>query len=259
MRPLTQSFDDALLYALDAHAEQMRKGTQVPYASHLLAVASIVLEDGGDEDTAIAALLHDVLEDQDPDGSRYADIRSRFGPEVADAVGECSAEAKTETDEWLPRKASYIAHMSAATSMALRVSLADKVHNLRCIVDDYRRIGDRLWSRFNAPGADAVIWYYQSLIDVYERRVDELNPLRVLELRRLVGQLRSLLQRPDCPKCGAGDVVPVIIGMPGPELMEAEAAGDVVLAGCIVTPDQPNWACRICRHEWLDLTSEVDW
>jgi GTP pyrophosphokinase len=259
VRPLTQTFDEAVLYALEAHADQVRKGTTIAYASHLLAVASIVLEDGGDEATAIAALLHDVIEDQDHDGSRYDDIRARFGPDVADAVRECSAEAKTATDEWLPRKESYIAYMSAATAMALQVSLADKVHNLRCIVDDYRRVGDRLWPRFNAPGADAVIWYYQSLIDVYEQRREELNPIRVLELRRLVGHLRSLLQRPDCVECGAGDVVPVIIGMPGPELMEAEAAGEVVLAGCIVMPDQPNWACRICGHEWLDATREHDW
>ena len=259
MRPLSQAFEEAIVYALDAHADQLRKGTQVPYASHLLAVASLVLEDGGDEATAIVGLLHDVIEDQNGDGTRYDDVRDRFGADIANAVLECSAEAKTETNEWLPRKQHYIAHMSVATPMALQVSLADKVHNLRCIVDDYRRLGAELWSRFNAPGPDAVIWYYRSLIDVYEQRRWELNPVRVLELRRLVGQLRALLQRPDCPSCGAGDVVPVIIGMPGPELMEAEEAGDVVLAGCIVMPDQPNWACRICRHEWRDPTREHDW
>ena len=258
MTALSQTFTDAVAYALAAHADQTRKGTQVPYASHLLAVASIVLEDGGDETTAITGLLHDVIEDQDRDGSRYDDVRNRFGADVADAVLD-SAEAKTETDEWLPRKESYIEHMTTASSMALRVSLADKVHNLRAIVDDYRRLGDALWSRFNAPGPDDVVWYYRSLIDVYERRCDELNSARVLELRRLIGQLSSLLQRPDCPRCGAGDAIPVIVGMPSPELMEAEALGEVVLAGCVVMPDQPNWACRICRHEWQDPTREHDW
>jgi hypothetical protein len=256
---LGRTFEDAVVYALEAHAGQLRKSTQVPFASHLLAVVSIVLEDGGDQDSAIVALLHDVIEDQDRDGTRYRDIRTRFGADVAGAVLECRAEAKTETDEWLPRKESYIEHMSVASSMALRVSLADKVHNLRCIVDDYRGIGDGLWVRFNAPGPDAVTRYYRSLLDVYEQRRDELNPVRVLELRRLLGQLSSMLQRPDCPECGAGDVVPMIVGLPGPELIEAAEAGEVMLAGCVVMPDQPNWGCRICRHEWRDANREHDW
>ena len=195
MTALSQTFTDAVAYALEAHAQQARKGTAIPYGAHLLAVASIVLEDGGDEKTAIVALLHDVIEDQDHDGSRYDDVRVWFGAEVAAAVKECSTEAKTETDEWLPRKEAYIRHMRVATPMALRASLADKVHNLRCIVDDYRRLGQELWSRFNAPGSDAIVWYYASLADVYDDRRDLLNPTRVLELRRLLGQLHSLLQQ----------------------------------------------------------------
>ena len=259
MRALGQTFTDAVAYALDAHAEQMRKGTQVPYASHLLAVASIVLEDGGDETTAIIGLLHDVIEDQNHDGTRYDDVRARFGAEVADAVQECSAEAKTETDEWLPRKEGYLEHMRIASPKALQVSLADKVHNLRCIVDDYRSRGHDLWVRFNAPGPDAVVWYYRSLITVYDKRRDLLNPLRIGELQRLLGQLQRLLLRPDCPSCGAGDVVPIVIGLPGPDLMEAAERGEVVLAGCIVMPDQPNWSCNRCDHEWQDPTREHDW
>jgi hypothetical protein len=259
VKALSQTFNDAVSYALDAHSDQMRKGTQVPYASHLLAVASIVLEDGGDETAAIVALLHDVIEDQDHDGHRYDDVRARFGVEVADAVKECSAEAKTDTVEWLPRKERYIEHMRSASPTALLVSLADKVHNLRCIVDDYRRLGDELWIRFNAPGPDGVVWYFGSLADVYDDNRGLLSPARVLELRRLIGQLRSLLQRPCCPDCGAGDVVPIVVGLPDPELMGAADAGEVVLAGCVVMPNQPDWFCRMCRHEWQDPTLERDW
>jgi len=251
---LSARFDEALAYAADAHRHQARKRTKIPYLSHLMAVASIVLEDGGDETTAIAALLHDALEDQG--AWRLDDIRTRFGDEVADAVRECSAEEKTETTEWQPRKERYIEQMRVASPRAAHVSLADKLHNLRSIVDDYRRLGDALWNRFNAPDPSALVWYYQSLIDVYSDRDDIPNRRRLDELRRLLATLAELRDRPKCIECGSADVIPMVLGLPGPELMRAAEAGEVILLGCVVGPDMDNCHCRTCGAEWEALLPE---
>lgn len=248
---LTERFDEALAYAADVHRAQMRKGTSIPYLSHLMAVASTVLEDGADETTAIVALLHDAVEDQGGD-ARLADIRSRFGDDVAFAVSECSAEGKSKTTDWRPRKERYIAQMRTALPPALHVSLADKLHNLRSIVDDYRRVGDDLWQRFNAPDAGALVWYYDSLIDVYDGRYDVPNRQRIYELRRLLATLQELLRGPKCWRCGSADVIPILLGLPGPELMRAEAAGEVILLGCIPSDDMKNCHCRNCGYEWED-------
>lgn len=252
MRALTQIFNDAVVYALDAHAEQARKGTDTPYAAHLLGVASTVLEAGGDETAAIVALLHDVVEDQNLDGKRLEDVRARFGDVVAEAVAECSLEAKTETTEWRPRKLVYIEHMRIATPLALLVSVADKLYNLRTTVDVCREMGHDAFGRFNAPDPEAVLGYYEALAEIYAERRDELPWTLVSELERLVSQLRVLIGRPDCPRCGAGDVVPVIIGLPVDDDFAREAAGEVVLAGCIFDDDTPDWSCRRCGEGWRD-------
>jgi hypothetical protein len=194
--PLTDRFDQAIIYALSAHRAQSRKGTEIPYAAHLLAVASIVLEVGGDETAAVVALLHDVVEDQGG-ADRLADVRRVFGDVVADAVSQCSAEEKSHTTEWRPRKLRYIAQMRTATPLALLVSLADKTHNLRAILADYREHGSALFSRFNAPDGDAVLWYYSSLLDVYTERVDELPRQLVDELGRDLNRLRGAMNQPD--------------------------------------------------------------
>ncbi len=151
----TDRFAYALDYATRAHEEQMRKGSEIPYVSHLLAVAALVLEDGGDEDEAIAALLHDVVEDQGGE-ERLAAVEREFGPRVAAIVESCSDTLVMPKPPWRERKAAYVAHLEEADPSAVRVSLADKVHNVRTIVIDYRRVGELLWERFD-PGAEILV------------------------------------------------------------------------------------------------------
>lgn len=175
---LSTRFDQAVAYAHEAHALQLRKGTTTPYLSHLLGVASIVLDDGGDEDEAIAALLHDAAEDQGG-RQRLEDIRSRFGDAVARIVEDCTDSWDTPKQPWLERKQAYIQHARELGRPSLRVSAADKVHNAYAILRDLRNLGERVWERFSAP-PDDVIAYYESLVRSYReagggRLVDELE------------------------------------------------------------------------------------
>jgi (p)ppGpp synthase/HD superfamily hydrolase len=260
---LTRRFDEAMAYALEAHRDHQRKGAgDIPYVSHLLAVTGLVLEAGGDETAAIAAMLHDTIEDR-PTPTRAAEIRQRFGDDVADAVLQCSAEAKTDTTEWLPRKQRYIAQMGTAGPVALLVSLADKVHNLRTTVADYRRLGEAKLGDFNAPDWESVLWYYESLADVYDERNEEpdvqLPEALRGELRRAIGQLKQLRRRPPCPSCGGHDVRPIVFGDPDAELIEQAEAGEVELGGCVVDSDEPDWICRSCEHRWRDPSLERPW
>ncbi|NVO14056.1 MAG: HD domain-containing protein [Rhodoplanes sp.] len=171
---LTDRFDRALLYATHVHGGQVRKGTSTPYVAHLLAVAATVLEYGGDEDLAIAALLHDSVEDQGGN-ARLADVRNRFGERVARIVEACSDSladaAKGERKAaWRDRKEAYLAHLDHAHEDILRVSLADKVHNARAILRDLRKteIGDKIWDRFSQP-KEQTLWYYRNLSDQFRR------------------------------------------------------------------------------------------
>lgn len=170
MTNLTEKFDRALLYAAAVHGGQKRKGTDIPYLAHLMAVAATVLEYGGSEDMAIAALLHDAVEDQ---GGlpRLEDIRARFGPKVADIVLACSdaTEVGRPKPEWRARKERYIAHLADLDQDTLLVSLSDKVHNARSILRDSRRegIGAAVWDRFNRPRKDTC-WYYSALAEAFQ-------------------------------------------------------------------------------------------
>lgn len=179
----------AIGFAIDHHGAQTRKGTAVPYLQHLLGVASIAMEHGATETETIAAVLHDVIEDTDVDERRLAEA---FGPDVTVIVAECSAETKTGGDpaeSWRARKLSYIDQLAKSSPSAVLVSLADKIHNARSLAADHRRLDDEVWGRLNAGRQDQV-WYYRSLIDTYERRVDEnasrISPDMVEELRRAV-------------------------------------------------------------------------
>src|SRR5262245_52749473 len=169
---LTDKFDRALLYATHVHGGQARKGTSTPYVAHLLAVAATVLEYGGDEDLAVAALLHDSVEDQGGK-ARLADVHNRFGEHVAKIVNACSDSlADTAKGErkahWRERKEAYLAHLRTAEEEILHVSLADKVHNARAILRDLRKpeIGERIWSRFSQP-REETLWYYDSLAEIF--------------------------------------------------------------------------------------------
>lgn len=185
---LSSRFGTALAYAEEAHRPQRRKGSGVPYVAHLLAVASLVLEHGGDEDEAIAALLHDAIEDQGGDEQEER-IRARFGDRVAGIVRACSAEEKDGAG-WRDRKQRYLDHLDVVERSALLVSLADKVHNARSILADQRRLGPAVWERFGA-GVDDQRWYYESLLAAYRRRAagdPELAPL-VDEFARTVATI----------------------------------------------------------------------
>jgi (p)ppGpp synthase/HD superfamily hydrolase len=173
---LTDRFDRALLYATHVHGGQVRKGTSTPYVAHLLAVAATVLEYGGDEELAIAALLHDTIEDQGGK-ARLDDVRNRFGERVARIVKDCSDSlADTAKGErkahWQERKETYIAHLREVDEDILRVSLADKVHNARAILRDLRKqdIGHKVWGRFSVP-KEKTLWYYRSLADKFCERL----------------------------------------------------------------------------------------
>jgi (p)ppGpp synthase/HD superfamily hydrolase len=161
MIPLGHRFRDALDLALEAHAHQVRKGTGVPYVSHLLQVVGIALEHGADEDVAIAAVLHDAVEDTPV---TVGELRERFGERVATIVDGCSdAEGPGQKPPWKERKLRYLEHLRHADADASLVSGADKLHNARSILADLRTLGPALWDRFNAS-RDEILWYYGEIV-----------------------------------------------------------------------------------------------
>ena len=184
---VTARFTEALEYARAHHVDQRRKGTTIPYVSHLLAVSALVLEHGGSETAAIGALLHDVVEDGGGERA-LAEIAERFGPEVAAIVVGCSDTTSEHKEDWTARKHRYLAHLEVAEPDVLLVSCADKLHNARSILADLREHGDGLWERFNR-GQREQLWYYGALRDAFLRRLpgrlaDELDrTVREIERR----------------------------------------------------------------------------
>jgi GTP pyrophosphokinase len=190
--PVGEKFRQALESAATLHAADIRKGSHIPYVAHLLNVCGLVLTDGGDEDEAIAALLHDALEDH-PEAASAASLEVTFGARVRVLV-----EGSTDTPPdykggpkppWRERKLRYVDHIRTAVPRDLRVSLADKLDNARAILADYREIGEALWDRFNAPKADQ-LWYYRSLVTAF-RDAGVRSPM-VGELDRTVSTLEEL-------------------------------------------------------------------
>jgi len=187
---LSARFEEALTYAARLHAGQLRKGTKIPYVAHLLSVASIALRHGADEDEAIAALLHDAVEDQGGAATRE-EIRRRFGENVARIVDGCTDTDVTPKPPWKPRKEAYIAHVREAPPSVRLVSAADKLDNARAILADYRLVGEALWKRFTG-GKAGTLWYYRSLVRTFRETgssplVDELDRV-VSEIERLAGE-----------------------------------------------------------------------
>jgi (p)ppGpp synthase/HD superfamily hydrolase len=172
------------------HGGHRRLGTQIPYSAHLLIVAGLVLEDGGDETQAIAALLHDAVEDGGGQAMLQR-IREDFGEDVAAIVEACSDSLDAgDARSWRERKAAYLAHLPEVTDEAtLRVALADKVHNARSIVRDYRAEGHALWERFTNKTIDDQLWYYRALLEFFSSRHP--GPL-VEDLRRALAELEDL-------------------------------------------------------------------
>jgi (p)ppGpp synthase/HD superfamily hydrolase len=162
---LTGRYDEAFRYAHELHGMQKRKGTSIPYISHLMIVSALVIENGGTEDQAIGALLHDAAEDQG--GAETLEVvKNRFGDAVAEIVHDCTDSWDEIKSEWRPRKEAYLAKLPAKSKQSLLVSLADKTHNAEAILFDYRVLGDALWNRFNG-GAAGTRWYYKSLADIF--------------------------------------------------------------------------------------------
>jgi (p)ppGpp synthase/HD superfamily hydrolase len=186
--PLGPRFEGALVFATRKHAGQHRKGTAVPYVAHLLSVAGLVLEAGGDEDLAIAALLHDVVEDCGG-APMLKEIRRRFGKRVAHVVDGCTDTDLDPKPPWLQRKKDYIAHLRTADADTRLVSAADKLHNVRSIVATYREIGARVWERFHGK-RDGTLWYYRALLDEFKHKKS--GPL-IRELERAVIELEAVV------------------------------------------------------------------
>ncbi len=168
---LTPRYAEAVQYASELHASQTRKSTNIAYISHLLGVSSLVLEAGGDEDMAIAALLHDGPEDQGGQAT-LDEIRARFGDRVAHIVDGCSdslSEDPEAKDPWKDRKVAYLKHLKDADDDTLTVSLADKLHNARAIATDLMITGPSTWDRFNASPPE-IVWYYESILAIGKER-----------------------------------------------------------------------------------------
>jgi (p)ppGpp synthase/HD superfamily hydrolase len=195
---LTDRFLSAVELAQEIHGHERRMGTEIPYLAHLLVVTGLVLEDGGDEDQAIAALLHDAVEDG---GGRptLQRIHRRFGPRVAAIVEGCSDSVDVDAHEpWIERKRRYLEHLPETDDDAvLRVALADKVHNARSIVRDYREEGHALWERFAQKTPREQLWYYGGLLEFYERHRP--GPLTE-DLRRAISELAWLVARDDAQR-----------------------------------------------------------
>jgi len=269
---LTSRFTEALEYARCHHTQDVRKGTRIPYLSHLLAVSALVLEHGGDETTAIAALLHDVVEDGG--GVRaLAEIDERFGTDVAAIVEGCSDTTAKHKEDWTLRKTRYLQHLETAEPGVLLVSAADKLHNARSILADLRELGDTLWERFNSTPRQQ-LWYYGALRDTFLRRLpgrlaNELDRT-VREIERRVdaadrvawlglpcgfwstefGESGAFIDRPGCPlvveNTERGPQVRAHVGSGGwfDEDSDLEAEVDVDLDGLRLeysAPHEPAW------------------
>jgi (p)ppGpp synthase/HD superfamily hydrolase len=191
---LSSQFNTAILYAIELHINQTRKGSGVPYISHLLAVCALVMEHGGDEDQAIAALLHDAAEDQGGEQT-LTDIRTQFGERAAQMVADLSDTLETPKPPWRVRKETYLAHLPHTSTDSLLISLADKVHNARSILADHAQVGEKIWERFK-QGRGETLWYYRSLADIFQK----IYPgYLASELDRVVSEMEQLDAATDHP------------------------------------------------------------
>lgn len=189
---LSDKYREALILAFDLHRSQARKGSGVPYMGHVLGVSSLVIENGGDEETAIAALLHDTVEDQGGH-STLEDIRERFGDRVATIVHGCTESAEDPKPPWRERKERYLMHLKSASSEVQLVAACDKLYNVQSILADHAVVGEQLWERFSG-GRDGVVWYYHSAAEAFtaENRV-------VQALRNAVKDLNAIVRRAPAP------------------------------------------------------------
>ena len=183
---LSSRFTEALVYAAQLHANQTRKVLGEPYVSHLLRVAGMAMQFGADEDEAIAALLHDAVEDQGGAATRE-EIRRRFGSPVAEIVDGCSDTDQCPKPPWRERKEAYIGHLRGASPSVRLISACDKLDNASSTLLSYRLRGESLWSNFKG-GREGTLWYYRRVTEVLQ----ESGPSPVVEeLDRVVRQLEE--------------------------------------------------------------------
>ncbi len=184
---LTARFNEALQYAVQLHAGQVRKVSGEPYVAHLLGVTSLVLDYGGIEDEAIAALLHDAIEDQGG-AAEGEEIRRRFGPAVAAIVRGCSDADTIPKPPWQERKDAFLARLEHVSPSIRLIVAADKLHNVRSLLRDYRRLGEAIWRHFKG-GREKTLWYYRQVVEIMQR--SGTSPL-IEELDRAVAELERL-------------------------------------------------------------------
>lgn len=187
---LSQQFEEALVYATQAHCDQTRRKTGIPYIAHILGVTAIAMEYGANETEAIGALLHDTVEDCGG-AKRLSDIKKRFGDNVARIVDGCTDTDKIPKPPWRERKEGYVAHLQDADTSTRLVSASDKLHNSRAILADLRRSGPEVFERFSGK-KDGTLWYYRALVTAFRQHgdhtylIDELDRV-VTEIEHLVG------------------------------------------------------------------------
>lgn len=186
------NFTKAFLYAADLHQNQNRKGSDTPYISHLMAVASIVMRFGGDDEDVIAALLHDAVEDQGGQAIRN-EIEHSYGKRVADIVIACSDTDQIPKPPWKERKLAYLTHLRNSDASALMVSAADKLHNALDCVASFDETGDQLWNIFHAT-KEETRWYYQQLMLIYQERASEFPRLQPL-LRQTTAAIQLFIDK----------------------------------------------------------------
>lgn len=185
---LSRQFEKALVYATRAHGDQTRKKTGIPYIAHILGVTAIAMEYGANETEAIAALLHDAVEDCGGE-NRLRDIEKKFGKTVAKIVDGCTDTYETPKPPWRERKEAYLVHLKHSNSATRLVSASDKLHNTRAILAELRRNGLEVFERF-AGKKDGTLWYYRALVTAFREHGDHAD--LVDELDRVVTQIEKL-------------------------------------------------------------------
>jgi len=188
-------FNQAMTAAADLHRGQFRKGTDIPYVSHLLGVAGIALDYGADEDEAIAALLHDAIEDAPEElGADWVRrwVAFTFGGRVLAIIEACTDADRNPKPPWQARKELYVSHIAQKDASAILVSAADKLHNARAILADFNMEGPSVFARFSA-GPDAVVSYYRGLTDAFAERCATLDERRRARIRQLVNELERVV------------------------------------------------------------------
>ena len=182
---------EAYVYSFELHKKQTRKGSNIPYFTHLSSVSNLIIENNGTTTQAIAGLLHDAVEDQGG-AKTLAVIKRKFGPKVAKIVDQCSDTTIKPKPPWKTRKIKYIKDIKNKTQDTLLVSLCDKYHNANCILSDYQKVGEEIWGRFTASKQET-LWYYESLYKEFKKYLK--NHLELIKAYKdTVDEMKRIIQ-----------------------------------------------------------------